>query len=768
MANESLIGEEVITSPDDSPRGTVEHINLVAVLRTEKADDGDGYLVKYGKRSVREFKEDWDSNKAHWDRMARDLGLFLGLSEEYDYGPAKGKLRPCLPLLNKVVTRIYNRVATVVTKLEPVAVPTGPEDGDRVLRITKHMAWERRAKHPEWKSNMCASLIQWVLFGSMFRYVGWDSSKRKKVIEYLPHTDVVVHADEKDCSPLMENVDHYTIQRRWTREHIEMLGREGFLEGVDELFSDDAEKKPTPIKAGRYKDDPVRSTSDEYDGMDRSRSSTDSKDGNPRYLFLERHAWARLPESVNPEKKMRRAASWTEESTGKVMRLTIFEAENPLDRRRYQSQLEAMQMEQQNIAAEAQQVAAANAQSAAAGMPLLPEPPMPEPRQLAPIITEPVFPCIHYKFMEQPEGYYGMGAGSFASNMNELGNDAMGWWLIQTQLAAVGATSGWTTGEFATSKGNVDIDFGRFKPLKEMTAETLQKSILNFPFKGPDGSIKELIETFDAQTQVQMNAHDTLSGVPGPSHETAAGAKLRNARAAENVTMAMESIFIPLAAEFKAYARLNATYMDDDEYFYVNQPDPAQPDRVKPERVTIGRRDYEEDFDVTFDSDARLMFDEGLGEQALVAYQLVSQSQFADPNTKLEAEKRALKALGQDDLVRRYPASIPPPEPPSPKSQEEENAGFLAEQDHEVLPDDDDAFHLAKMEEFETTGVVQGLTPTGKQMFERHRQKHRAQAYLKGAMLAKQSAEEGNNGQPSAYQAAAIRTGAPTAGMGGS
>ncbi|MGF2076124.1 hypothetical protein, partial [Enterococcus casseliflavus] len=76
-------------------------------------------------------------------------------------------------------------------------------------------------------------------------------------------------------------------------------------------------------------------------------------------------------------------------------------------------------------------------------------------------------------------------------------------------------------------------------------------------------------------------------------------------------------------------------------------------------------------------------------------------SQFADENTKLQAEKRALKALGQDDLVRRYPAVIPPPEPPSPMSQEEENAGFLAEQDHEVLPDDDDALHLAKMEEFE-------------------------------------------------------------------
>lgn len=766
MNEEILIPTQVVPADGTRPgEGTLEHINLVDALAGKLVgDDKDGkeWLKEFGDRTVRQKKDDWESNSELYKTKARDLELFLGKQDNFEYGPAIGRPRPCIPIANKVVTRIYNRMAVVITKLEPIAVPTGEEDDKRVTRITKHMSWERRAKHPEWKSAMSVMLLQMINCGSGFRYVGYDPIKKRKNISTIMMTDCIVAFSEKDTSPTMEHVGRYTVVWRLRRQELEEGEREGFYSGVSDLFAENAAEKPKPIRDDDS-EDPMRKVGREFEGTKRSRSDGYKEDdSNPLYCILERHSWERLPAGVAPDEeveggRLRRVALWVEESTKKVLRAVIMEAEDPFDRLRFRNEQAAAQIKFDNLTAEhaqnvaniqgamqqAQQVVALGGEP-----PQLPQiPPPPVMEQPRPTRKIPVFPVFHYRFSESPVGFYGLGAGTFASQMNILANEVIGWELIAEQLACIAGSSGWIAeeGKQGLKKGSNKIDWGKFIQT-DIPAEQLDKSFKSFPFTHSSQQLPALMEMFDDQAQIQMNAHETLSGVPGPARETATAAKSRNARATENLTMAMENIFEPLAAEFKAYARLNSVFMDNEEYFFVEEPDPLNPGQTKRTKVTTGRRDYEADFDITFDSDARLSMDEGMDERVGQAYAIIQASPFADPNAKLAAEKKLLKSLGQHDLVRHYPDVVPEPPPPSPMSQEEENAGFLQEKDHPVLPDDNHVDHLMKMQQMEETGIANTLTPTGKQIFERHRQSHRAAAYIQGTQLqAQNQAIEPNN-----------------------
>ena len=112
-----------------------------------------------------------------------------------------------------------------------------------------------------------------------------------------------------------------------------------------------------------------------------------------------------------------------------------------------------------------------------------------------------------------------------------------------------------------------------------------------------------------------------------------------------------------------------------------------------------------------------------------------------DPNIQLAALKKALRALKATDLASQLPNNIPAPPPPSPMNQVDENAGFMNEKDHPVLPDDDHVDHLTRMDEVEKSPLFATYSPTAKQIHKRHRQGHQAEAYKQGMTLKDRIAE---------------------------
>ena len=716
-------------------QATLENVNLVPAL--QMTEEGRKFLEDLAKQVCRRRTEDEKSCEGFFEKMAEGLELFLGRDGKFTAGPAKGSPRPCHPTLAKIVNRIYPRVMSVVVQTEPVAVPTSDEDMERALRLGQHIAWEKRAKHPEWAPTMADSVMQWIVFGSMFRMVGWDVLEKRKAIDYLSCADTILPYSEKDPTPDLRNVPRVSILRRYHKHQIKRLARKNDWFANTDIFKKDAEKKASPYRPKT--DQPIRVVIDEFQGKEPDQYE---RQGDC-FELVQQHLWVELPKipgwNEDPDLP-RRVAVWVEESTKTVLRLVIMEKEIRIDRIRADNEARLAQIQTVNWRNQA-------LQAVQMGQPVPPQPQIPE---VEPPAMEPVFSVIHYRFMPNPEGIYGLGAWAFVGSLNKSINDLLGEDIIAQRLANV--QGGLLSDEVAVEKGTFELEYGKFVHLEGVSSQHLQSGVMPLPFERPKGNLAMYIEKLDNEAQAVMSSSDMQSGMAGPSHETAQAARLRSREGATAVTASVELFLIPLAYEYKQCARINSMFMSDVEYFYVSHQNP-QTGKKERVQVAITRADYETDYDITFEADVRLEVDPGIGQSALDAYSLVMNDPIAkgDPNLQLAALKKALRALKAQDLASMLPDNIPPPEPPAPMAQEEETAGFMNEQDHPVMDDDDHGDHLAKMAEYRGTNMYNELSPTGKQLFERHERAHKAKAYLQGkqmqGQIAAMDAEE-MNGQP--------------------
>jgi hypothetical protein len=695
---------------------TLESMNLVDAFNADR--EAKEWLEKFASRVIKEDEDDVRSMEGYLQLLADALRLYFGQGTKMTTGPAKGSPAPGLPILAKIVNRIYARVVSMVDASEPVAVPTGDDDHERALRLTQHITWEKRAKHPDWKPAMNASVLQWILFGSMFRYSAWDPLANKKEICWLGASDLHMPYTDKDNSPSLENVERVTASWKQPKHKIRRLGKAGFYVGVEEMFGKQAERKPSPYVPQSDKEGPIKEVVRELEARDYD------GDAAPRSIFevLMRTSWEDLPGEDMP----RRICVWVEKSTKRVLRFVVMERENKLDRLRFDNETKLQEVTQEN---------------AQAGLN-----PVSQVKAVEPPRTEPLFPFVHYQFMPNPESTFGLGAWVFAGQLNELANNLAGEDLVSHRMANV--QGGLMSDDVDPGKGGIDVEYGRFKSVNVSVGQ-LGGAFMPLPFERPKGNLSQYIELLDVSAQAVMSSSDSQSGMAGPSHETARAALARMQAGSTAITAAVESFLIPLAVEYKNYARLNATYMSDAEYFGVVEVDEATGQAANVQKQ-IGRADYDADYDITFDSDVRLEADPGIGQSALEAYGLLKQEPLAasNPNIMLAALKKALKALKAGDLAAKLPDRIPPPPPPSPRSQVDETADFMREKDSPVLPDDDDEDHLNRMTEFESSPMHKDMSSTGKQIFQRHKQGHQAAAYQKGMSLKNSLQQMEAEGEP--------------------
>jgi hypothetical protein len=699
-------GESV--APWNSPEfRNSEEQNIVPFLL--KTEEGKKFLEDFAQRIISDKKEDEISCEGYHDRCADAVALYAAMSSTFTYGPAEGERKPCLPILAKIVQRIFSRTLAVINNTEPVAVPTGEEDNDRAIRISAHISWERRAKHPEWKPTMAQGVLLWSLIGSMIRKVYYDPIAGKKVIQTLTPEDVIMPYTDKDTTPQLENVERITEVIYYPKWKIKRFGAVGYFADTEAFFTGEKQANTAKKEPGK-----VRKVIDELLGT----KENSSKKGT-QYRFFERHSWEELPGDDMP----RHISCIMEESTKKIVRLVIKERENPRDRLRYDNEIH-------------ERAIAIDNENGIVGEQTSPEAMQQAQIEVQPPFTEPIYDYIHYIFSPNPEGgIYGFGAWVFVGQLNDIANELAGEDIVAKKIANVAGSSGFVD-ETLDLQGTVKLKYGEFTKVSSVNGN-ISGAIWPLPFTPPKADAMAWLELIDRDSQSVMSSSDYQSGMPGPSHETAAAAKLRTAAGSTAITQSIEQFLVPLAIEYKVYARLNAIHLNEIEYFLVTVPNanPNDPNgQSQKKKVMIGRADYTEDFDIVFDSDTRLRVDPALGQSAITAYQLI----MTDPdlqgemNLRMAARKKALKALECPDLANMLPDEVPPPPPPEPMSQEDENVMFMNEKDHPVLPDDNHEDHARVINEFKTNGLYENLSPTGKQIFDRHDRMHQSMIYKMG------------------------------------
>lgn len=326
----------------------------------------------------------------------------------------------------------------------------------------------------------------------------------------------------------------------------------------------------------------------------------------------------------------------------------------------------------------------------------------------------------HYKYMENPDGFYGLGLGAKIGDLNAAVSIGMRQMLDAATLANDGNSSGYISNRLCMDgEEEVTMTIGKLKKVPDVSGD-LSQGIMMMKFPGPSDAQFKIIEFLDGRAQRMAGTTEATTGdIQKNMQPTTVLAQIE--QGLEQFSSVQMGLADDFGDELNIIYKLNQKHMPFVEYFSVNE-------------VTEGitRQDYQDDmaiqpiFDPKFSTQSQKM------ARAQATAQVVMQNPFLaqNPNTMMELTRRELEALDVDN-----PDALVPPPPPPPANidnQMQENMLFLmpAQQrpSFDVYPDQHHAQHLAEVDQF-VAQHGKKLDPEQGQSIIQHRQKHEAYLY---------------------------------------
>lgn len=325
----------------------------------------------------------------------------------------------------------------------------------------------------------------------------------------------------------------------------------------------------------------------------------------------------------------------------------------------------------------------------------------------------------HYKFAENPDGFYGLGLGQKIGDLNSAVNIGTRQMLDAATLANDGNNSGYISERLCIDgEEEVSLSLGKLKKIPDTTGD-LQNGIMMMKFPGPSQYLMQLIEFMDARAQRMAATTDATTGdISKNMQPTTVLAQIEQAM--EMFSSAQMGLADDLGDELDKVYRINQKHLPFVEYFTINDV---------PDQVT--RMDYTDDMSVEPIFDPKFSTQMQKVQRAAAIAQIVMQNpltaqrpQVMDALTKLN-----LEALDADDIEELVPT---PPPPINIDDQMKENMLFLmppgAAPPFDVFPQQDHQKHLDELHDFVAT---QGnkLQPEQAQAVIAHKMKHESMLY---------------------------------------
>lgn len=347
----------------------------------------------------------------------------------------------------------------------------------------------------------------------------------------------------------------------------------------------------------------------------------------------------------------------------------------------------------------------------------------------------------HYKFSENPDGFYGLGLGQKIGDLNSAVNIGSRQLLDAATLANDGNNSGYISQRLCMDQEEeVMLTLGKLKKIPDTTGD-LTNGIMMMKFPGPNQTLMEMIQFMDSRAQRMASTTEATTGsIDKNQQPTTVLAQIEQAM--EMFSSAQMGLADDMGDELDKVYKLNQKYLPLVEYFSINDT---------PEQIT--RMDYADDmaiepiFDPKFATQMQKVSRAQSIAQIVMTNPLTQQRpQVMDLLTKMNLE--AMDADNIDELV---------PEPPPPQNiddQIKENMLFLmpAQQrpPFDVFPNQNHAKHLQEIHDFVVTHG-KDLQPEQQQSIMMHKMKHDAMLYGEqhGIIPTPQpSGTQGMGGQP--------------------
>ena len=252
-----------------------------------------------------------------------------------------------------------------------------------------------------------------------------------------------------------------------------------------------------------------------------------------------------------------------------------------------------------------------------------------------------------YGFIPAPDGsFYDIGFGFLIENLSKAYNSTM------NQLIDAGTLSnmqgGFLAGGTKIRGGNMRFTPGEWKRVEGVTAGPLRDNILPLQLPGPSPVLFQMLGLLNDAIQSVTSVSDILSG--NQDTQTAPTTALALIEQGQKVFTAIyQRIHRALGVEIKNMRRLNRDYLDEDQYFELND-----------EQANVGRADYQDrDLDVMPISDPR-----AINDRVKIAKAEMLSAHSGDPMiNQLEIRKRKFEAVGIDNIESLFEVPEPGPDP---------------------------------------------------------------------------------------------------------
>lgn len=631
-----------------------------------QSEEGQEELREIADTVISRFDESWEASSQYRKRFADDLKMFFGELPPKEY-PFQNSANAHVPLMLANVVRLAFR-----TEAEMFAnwqnfhnwTPMGPMDTETAECITYHSNWQFREKLTDFPREMSRAILFFYIGGDVTSHAWWDPIREVNVHETLTPDEFVTPYAYKTTRPDYSDLPFYTkIVRRYPHELRQMADK---WVGVDDVING---RRPA------YDDDPeeeIRRARMEAEGID-----TPMNDEGAAYKLLWHEGWFELPN----QDRQRFCQVILDYQTRTVLSLRIQEEVPWQEKIRFQRQTAEMQQfraglqmhlqaraqvesQAQELQAGAphmgmQQLAAAQiglGQAQAAVPPPPPQPPwmrqpMDEP---APMKKKPIYMFSHGVCIEGLTGNLGLAFGKILADLNR-GADT-----LLSQYTDAGTLANCKT--LITTK-NIEFDSPlEFAPGKinkvDCPPGQLADNIMPLDFQPANPQLMELVSAFWQWAQSQ--SPEILSGQPGKSGETARGVYARIEQAVAELSVAARHFGMSFLRNIIINnARLNAIYLDDEEWFSVLSHKTGNVELLK-----AGRQMYERNYQVTLEADFRFS---SKAQRIAEADELVMMpASFPPLQGNLAFQKyavvEALKARGRFDVLPFLGAD--PPVPP--------------------------------------------------------------------------------------------------------
>ncbi len=350
---------------------------------------------------------------------------------------------------------------------------------------------------------------------------------------------------------------------------------------------------------------------------------------------------------------------------------------------------------------------------------------------------EPVEYYTHYYFMQNPDGFYGLGFGHLVGSANKAVNKILRQSIDAGTLA--NSNTGFISEQIGIRGGEIQTQLGVLKKVNA-SASDLRNGIYMMDHSGPNAALIQLMELVTSRADRLAMVTDALTGQTDKVLQPTTIMALVE-QGLQQFSASLEGLVDSWSLELEKIYRLNRKYLADVEYFAVLDTVPG------PQEMVTGKADYADDLQVMPVADPKQAMDQQRLSKAQAEWDFVQNNPLINPGMGMtqnlmpyyEASRRFLEALEVVGIEKLLPNPDEEAQKQQaqqaeqgPISQKEENFFALLPnpQVPPVRPEDKHQEHYDEgMAFLNDPDYGTRMTPEGEQQLKDHIQIHVAFMY---------------------------------------